>query len=50
MALEAVVRDSCKRHAYVVAHRFGGEHDVEFAREQARVVVERLVEVADAEE
>ena len=31
-------------------HRLRGEHDVQLACEQARVVVERLVEIADAEE
>ncbi len=50
VSFEAVVRDARERDADVAAHRLRGQDDVQLAREQARVVVEGFVEVADAEE
>ena len=39
-----------QRHALSLAHRARGEHDVEFARDEFRIGVEGLVEIAEAEE
>ena len=50
VAFEAVIGHARERDAHVSPHRFRGEHDAEFAREEARIVVEGFVEVADAKE
>lgn len=50
VAIDGVVRDAGERDAEALAHRLGGEGDVELARAEFGVVVEGLVEVAEAEE
>ncbi len=50
VAVDAVVGYAGERHAEVLAHRLRGEGDREFFRDEAGVIIERLVEIAQAEE
>ena len=50
VAIDGVIGDARERHAKAAAHRLGGERDLQLARGELRVVVERLVEVAHAKE
>ena len=51
VAVELVVRHTCQREAPLLSsHRAGSERDAQHIRENLRVVVEALVEVAHAEQ
>ncbi len=50
VVFDGVVRDARQRDAHAAADGTGGEHDVEFAGGDLGVLVEGLVEIADAEE
>ena len=50
MHLQRVVREAGQWHAQVFAHRLRGQRDLELFRHQHGVVIERLVEIAEAEE
>ena len=45
-----MMRDAGQRHALVFAYRAGSQSDLELARRRLSIFVERLVEVAEAEE
>ena len=50
VAIERVMREARQRHAHALAHRPRGEDDLQLARHELGVLVERLVEVAQPEE
>ena len=50
VGIEGVVGDAGEGHAQVLAHRLGGERYLQLAGAELGVLVERLVEVAEAEE
>ena len=50
MAVDAVVGHAGERDTHVLAHRLGGQRDLEFGGDETGVIVERLVEIAQPEE
>src|ERR1051325_2381744 len=50
VTFEAVIGHARQRHTDILTHRLGGQHDVQFARDETRIVVKGLVEIADAEQ
>ena len=49
MGIQGVVWYTCQRHALILAHRPRGERDLQLPRHRLRVLIERLVEVAETE-
>ena len=48
--LQRVVRHARQRHPQVLAHRLGRQRDLQLLRDELRVLIEGLVEIAEAKE